>query len=152
MIAGGGVAGLEALLALRELLGDLVELVLLSPAKGFSYRPLAVAEPFGISARFEIDLGAIAKHGGAELRIAALESVDAPKGCVITDGGEELRFDYLVVATGATPQAAVPGALSFDGPDAVAGFERILYRALARRAATGHVRLGARSILVAAAL
>ena len=47
LIAGGGVAGLEALLALRDLAGDRVELTLLSPETEFVYRPMAVAEPFG---------------------------------------------------------------------------------------------------------
>jgi hypothetical protein len=46
LIAGGGVAGLEALLALRALAGDLVDLELLAPEPAFWYRPLAVAEPF----------------------------------------------------------------------------------------------------------
>ena len=35
LIAGGGVAGLEALLALRDLAGDRVELTLLSPETDF---------------------------------------------------------------------------------------------------------------------
>ena len=47
VVAGGGVAGLEALLALRDLAGERVELTLLSPEAEFVYRPMAVAEPFG---------------------------------------------------------------------------------------------------------
>jgi hypothetical protein len=47
LVAGGGVAGLEALLALRDLAGGRVELTLLSPEEEFVYRPMAVAEPFG---------------------------------------------------------------------------------------------------------
>ena len=47
LVAGGGVAGLEGLLALRDLAGDRVELTLLSPEEEFVYRPMAVAEPFG---------------------------------------------------------------------------------------------------------
>ena len=46
LVAGGGVAGLEALLALRHLAGDRVDLSLLSPRADFSYRPMAVAEPW----------------------------------------------------------------------------------------------------------
>jgi len=46
VVAGGGVAGLEALLALRDLAGARVELALLSPETDFAYRPMAVAEPF----------------------------------------------------------------------------------------------------------
>jgi sulfide:quinone oxidoreductase len=47
VIAGGGVAGLEAMLALRELAGDRVDIELLSPSDEFVYRPMLVAEPFG---------------------------------------------------------------------------------------------------------
>jgi NADH dehydrogenase FAD-containing subunit len=39
LIAGGGVAGLDALLALRALAGDRVALTLVSPAPDFVYRP-----------------------------------------------------------------------------------------------------------------
>ena len=45
VVGGGGVAGLEALLALRALAGDRVRLTLVAPAAEFTYRPLAVAEP-----------------------------------------------------------------------------------------------------------
>ena len=48
IIAGGGVAGLEALLALRALLGGTVEIELLAAEPEFCYRPIAVAEPFGL--------------------------------------------------------------------------------------------------------
>src|SRR6188472_1613599 len=45
VIAGGGVAGLEALQALAA---DRVRLTLIAPDAEFSYRPLAVAEPFAL--------------------------------------------------------------------------------------------------------
>ena len=51
VIAGGGVAGLEAMLAIRDLGGDLVDVELLSPEHHFWYRPLSVAEPFGLATR-----------------------------------------------------------------------------------------------------
>jgi NADH dehydrogenase FAD-containing subunit len=41
LIAGGGVAGLEALLALRELAVECVSLTLLTPEREFTYRPRA---------------------------------------------------------------------------------------------------------------
>lgn len=47
VIAGGGVAGLEALLALSVLAKGLVDVELVSPTDEFVYRPLLVAEPFG---------------------------------------------------------------------------------------------------------
>ena len=46
LIAGAGVAGLEAALALRALGEDRVSVELVSPETDFVYRPLAVAAPF----------------------------------------------------------------------------------------------------------
>ena len=46
LIVGGGPAGLEALIALRELAAERVSLTLLALTPDFNYKPLAVAEPF----------------------------------------------------------------------------------------------------------
>jgi sulfide:quinone oxidoreductase len=49
LIAGAGVAGLEAALALRTVGEDRVSVELVSPDAEFVYRPLSVAEPFGVA-------------------------------------------------------------------------------------------------------
>ena len=46
VIAGGGVAALEAALALHELAGERVATTLVAPNPEFVYRPLLVHEPF----------------------------------------------------------------------------------------------------------
>ena len=46
LIAGGGVAALEALIALHELAPDRQRVTLLAPEPDFVYRPMSVAEPF----------------------------------------------------------------------------------------------------------
>ena len=48
MIAGGGVAALEGMMALHELAAERITLQLVTPTPEFAYRPLAVAEPFGL--------------------------------------------------------------------------------------------------------
>ena len=48
LIAGAGVAGLEAALALRALAEGELSVELLAPEAEFVYRPLAVTEPFGV--------------------------------------------------------------------------------------------------------
>jgi hypothetical protein len=48
-IVGGGVAALEAMIALRNLAEERVAIKLVTPTPEWSYRPLAVAEPFGDS-------------------------------------------------------------------------------------------------------
>src|SRR4051794_15191134 len=61
LVAGGGVAGLEALLALRDLAGDRAELTLLAPDDDFVYRPMAVAEPFSLGHRQHVPLADVAR-------------------------------------------------------------------------------------------
>jgi len=46
VIAGGGVAAVEALLALRALAGHWIEVTMISPEREFLYRPVTVAEAF----------------------------------------------------------------------------------------------------------
>ena len=48
VIAGGGVAAIEALLALRHLAGEQVAITLLAPERRFVHRPSSVASPFGL--------------------------------------------------------------------------------------------------------
>ena len=46
VIAGGGIAALEGLLAVRELTDGRAEVTLVAPTDEFTYRPLLVREPF----------------------------------------------------------------------------------------------------------
>ena len=71
VIAGGGVAGLEALLGLHAMAGDRVRLTLVAPDPDFSYRPLAVAEPFGLGHAHRVPLSQFAEDAGAELVVDA---------------------------------------------------------------------------------
>ena len=67
VIAGGGVAAIEALLALRHLVGEQVAIALLAPEPRFVHRPSSVAEPFGLGGPASLDLEALARDQGAEL-------------------------------------------------------------------------------------
>jgi sulfide:quinone oxidoreductase len=115
LIAGAGVAGLEALLALRSLLGGTADIEMLSPELEFSYGPIAVAEPFGLGEVRRLELARIAAEHGAHLRQGALVAVDASEGLVQTDRGESLEYDFLIVATGARQHPALEGAVTFGG-------------------------------------
>ncbi len=115
MIAGGGVAGLEALLALSVLAEGLVDVELVSPADEFVYRPLLVAEPFGNAKVLRIKLGEIVSDAGARHSKDALVSVDPTAHTVATASGNRLGYDALLIALGANPMEAVPGALTFGG-------------------------------------
>src|SRR5687767_846200 len=99
-VAGGGIAGLEAVLAIRDWMGDAVSIRLISPHQGFVYRPLAVAEPFALTPQFEIDLNGFSRDTAATFHHGAIASVD-PRAKSVAIDGEKLDFDHLIVATGA---------------------------------------------------
>jgi sulfide:quinone oxidoreductase len=128
LIAGAGVAGLEAMLALRSLAGDRVEIELMSPAEEFVYRPMLVAEPFGSGEVLRLSLRRLAREAGVSLRGDALVAVDPGNRAVITEGGERLAYDALIVALGARPVEAVPGALTFSGRAERRSFAQVLAR------------------------
>ena len=87
LIAGGGVAALEAALALRALAGDLVDVELLAPEHHFWYRPMSVAEPFGLGEARRFDLAELAAAAGASFTPAALVGVDVTRKVARTSTG-----------------------------------------------------------------
>ena len=136
LVAGGGIAALEAVLALQQAAGGRVAPELLAPGRHFVYRPLAVVEPFADEpAILRMPLAEFGADRGVPVIRDALAAV-REGGAVETLGGARLRYDALVVALGARPLEAVPGALTFRGPqDAgrVAGLVRLARERRARR-------------------
>jgi len=116
VIAGGGVASLEALIALRELLDGFVSIELVAPERDFVYRPLSVAEPFDLSVPRRFALSDIAAEHGATLHEGLLAAVDHDRAAVNVRGGPSLDYDALFVAVGARPRDWLPGAVHFAGP------------------------------------
>jgi sulfide:quinone oxidoreductase len=138
VIAGGGVAALEALIALRDLAGDRVRMTLVAPAPDFVYRPLSVAEPFCLGHATHHPLRTIAGDFGAEVVRGAVREVDAEQSTITLDDGSELAYDSLLVAVGARTQPAFRHAITFgaDGaPEALSGLIADLEDGYARRVA-----------------
>jgi sulfide:quinone oxidoreductase len=115
LIAGGGVAALEAAIALPDMAGDKVEVGIYSPQEDFIYRPFAVMEPYGSSESMRHDLGQLAERCGAGFHLAGIGSVDGPGRRARTHDGEEFPYDYLIVACGTRLLAGVSGAVTFWG-------------------------------------
>jgi sulfide:quinone oxidoreductase len=126
LIAGGGVAAIETLLALRDLAGDRVEIKLLAPNPDFIYKPLTVVAPFGLGEAPRFELAAIASEFEASLHRGALAAVNPDRRLAITGDGAELSYDALVVASGAEPEEALPGALTYRGSEDAKAFEELL--------------------------
>ena len=132
-IVGGGVAALEALIALRELAGDRVALELITPRAQWDYRPLAVAEPFGLGEVKEYDLVQIARDHGAALHLAGVQSVDAAARILTTWDGRKLPYEILLVAVGTQNAIAVPGSVTVKGPAYTSRFRTVLRELSERR-------------------
>lgn len=126
LVAGGGVAALETALALRALAPGLVDVELVSAELHFFYRPLAVAEPFGAGRVHRWELDDLARAAGAAFAPGRVAEVDAVAHVARLASGVEIPYDALVLATGAAPRSAVPGALTFRGPADVEAMERLL--------------------------
>jgi sulfide:quinone oxidoreductase len=114
VIAGGGVAGLEGALALRELAGDRVMITMLAPQSEFVYRPLRVREPFAGAEARHYSLADIARDIGIELRRDAFTSLDARRRVVHTQSGDELSYDALLLALGARLHPRFKHATTLD--------------------------------------
>lgn len=115
VIAGGGVAGLEALIALRQLAGDSVATTLLAPTDEFTIRALSVQDPFARPASGRYELARICADHSAQFRRDALHSVQRESRMITTVGGGDLPYDSLLVAIGARPSPAFHDAITFRG-------------------------------------
>ena len=133
VIVGGGVAALEALIALRELAEERVQLEVVTPTAEFAYRPLAVAEPFGLGEPRRYDLVRIAQDHGAALHLAGLEAVHPHNQLIRTWDGRELGYDVLLVAVGARPTVSIPGSVTIQGPGYTSRFRTVLRELEERR-------------------
>jgi sulfide:quinone oxidoreductase len=119
VLAGGGVAAVEAMVALRELGGEFVEVTLLEPEGEFTYRPLAVAEAFDLGTVQRFPLAVLASACGARHHPGALAAVYPDERRVRTSRLVEIGYDALLIAIGVTARPALPGALTFRGPQDV---------------------------------
>jgi sulfide:quinone oxidoreductase len=128
LIAGGGVAALEGALALRGLAGERLEVELCSPRAEFVYRPFAVGEPYGAAHITRYDLDSLARRIGVSFRLGGIYSVDRAAGVATARDGEQIPYDYLLVASGARMLWAVPGAVTFWGVADEGGFGGVVRR------------------------
>lgn len=128
VIVGGGVAGLEALLALRALLGSHVEVTLVSQHDRFIDRPVTVAEPFGLGVAARHSLPEIAAEFEAEFIRGKVVAVDAAGHRVSLDSRAEIPFDTLILAPGARSTSPLPDAITFGAEGSGQAMAELLSR------------------------
>ena len=108
VICGGGVAALEALLRLRRLAGDRVELTLVCPGEDLIYRARTVLVPFGLGEADRYPIKPIVEEARAHWVRDSVASVDLPARTVNTAGGQRLHYDALLLALGARERKPDP--------------------------------------------
>jgi sulfide:quinone oxidoreductase len=113
VIAGGGVAALETLIALRDLAGDRVDITLVAPEESFTYRPMTVAAPFAAGHANRYGLARIATEFGARVVQDAVHEVRSEEQAILTVEGRRIPYDHLVLATGARATPAYERAITF---------------------------------------
>ena len=114
LIAGGGVAALEAALALRDLAADRLTVKQISASREFAYRPMSVQEPFSFGGAERYPLEEIAADIGIDLVEDTLESVDPAHTSIHTVSGAEHRYDALLLALGARVRPRYEHATTID--------------------------------------
>jgi sulfide:quinone oxidoreductase len=114
LIAGGGVAGLEAALALRDLAGDAVATTMIVPEPEFVYRPMTVREPFGFRTAKRYPLQDIADDLEVELVQDRFNRLEAEAQVVHTESGRKLSYDALLLALGARLSRGFEHSITID--------------------------------------
>ncbi|HZO77024.1 MAG TPA: FAD-dependent oxidoreductase [Solirubrobacteraceae bacterium] len=132
VVAGGGVAGLETLLALRALAGDRVRLHLISPGDEFVYRPLEVLEPFDQHAMVRIPWARIVDDLGVSHLSAVFTDIDFDQRRAQTATADSVPFDALVIASGGDARPTVPRAITIGTPGAPDLLRQVVERLRAR--------------------
>jgi sulfide:quinone oxidoreductase len=114
LIVGGGVAGLEAALALRELGDDRIATTMIAPDPEFVYRPMTVREPFGYAEARRYPLDEIARDIDVELRVDSFKWLERERRVVHTETGDQVSYDALLLALGARLYTRFNHALTVD--------------------------------------
>jgi sulfide:quinone oxidoreductase len=139
LIAGAGIAGVEAALALRAFAGSAAHVRLIDPARRFRVPATATGRAFGLGSSIDHPLADVAARAGATLTHGRLAAVDPERHMAMLSGGELLTYDALIVAVGARAEPSVPGALTFRGhadAESVRGMVDQIARAASRGATT----------------
>lgn len=100
LVVGGGIAGLEALMALADLGDRRLRLRLVAERPTFSLPPDILGVPWG-STPLHVDLDRLCRAFGARFTLGTVTAVDADRLQVYIAGGDALRYERLLLAPGA---------------------------------------------------
>jgi sulfide:quinone oxidoreductase len=126
LIAGGGIAGLEALMAVRDLAEERVAITLVAPEPEFLYKPLIVEEPFSPQPAERRALGPIAEEFGARFVQESVTAFRPGEHQLELADGSRLTYDAAIVCVGGRSRAAYRRGISFQVTAEPLGIDRIL--------------------------
>jgi sulfide:quinone oxidoreductase len=135
LIVGGGYTALEAAFRLQRIAGSATQSTILAPNTHVVAHPMAVLAPFAAGHAFRAQLAELAGAAAANLRHGRLTSVDVDARHVVTDDGETIAYDALLIAVGAVQRRPSPHVLAFG----VAGREERMH-GLVQDLEAGYVR------------
>jgi sulfide:quinone oxidoreductase len=115
LVAGGGIAALEAMLALRTRAPHAVDVAVLAPDLVLRVPALSTAVPFGAPTPRAYSVPAACVQHGARLVGLGVASVDPQARTVTLVDGRERPYDALLVATGAEPVDVLGAPTLFRG-------------------------------------
>jgi sulfide:quinone oxidoreductase len=113
LIVGGGIAGLETLLALHDLAEDRAELMLVAPDPDFTYKPLLVQEPFSLEPAERHELAPLLSELGGRFVQHGVTEVLADEHAAQLDDGSRIDYEILVVCTGGRARDPYRQAVTF---------------------------------------
>ncbi len=126
VVAGGGPAAVEALLALQAGAGERAALTLISPDPDLVVRAYEVLSPFQEGRARSYPLAQVAADAGATLLRDALASVNTEERLITLRSGASERYDELVIAIGARAVGTIAGAIQFQGARDAARLRELL--------------------------
>ncbi len=110
------MAGVEALLALRDMAGDRAQITLIAPDPDFVYKPLLVEEPFGLGPPEQYALQPLAEELDAEFLLRSVSSVSPEEHTLELNDGSSLDYGHLLVCVGGRYVPALRDAITFPNP------------------------------------
>lgn len=123
VIAGGGIAAVEAVLALRALGGDAPNITLVSATPTFHVPALSALKPFARGHSDELGLAEFISERGGTFIEGRVALVDPARRVLVLDHGQEVEYDELLVAVGGQPVKGTDQGTGFEpaSPEAVSG-------------------------------
>lgn len=112
VVLGGSFAGMTAAIEIKQAVGDAHDVVLWASEREFLFLPSLIWVPFGLRTRGDLvfDLAPVLEERGVAFHHIRCEKIDLAAQRLHGTDGAHVDYDFLVIATGASPDdGAVDG-------------------------------------------